>query len=65
MHSVPRGSPREKGESPPVFFTHYVLIDTRRAIQNRFITKLFSVGHRGFALGRGRLLGIAVVVRLD
>ena len=28
----------------------------RRAIQNRFITKLISVRHSGFALGRGSLI---------
>ena len=29
-----------------------------------FITKLISVGHSGFALGRGSLLGIAVLTEL-
>ena len=43
----------------------YVLIYARRAIQNRFVTKLISVRHSGFALGRGSLLGIAVAVCLD
>ena len=41
------------------FVPYYVLIDTRRSIQNRFITKLISVRQSGFALGR------AVAVRLD
>ena len=60
MCSSPRRESR--GEAPsggraPRFFPNYVLIDARRAIQNRFITKLISVRHSGFALGRGSLLG--------
>ena len=51
-------------EAARVFSSHYVLIDARRAIRNRFITKLISVGHSGFALGRGSLLGKAVAVCL-
>ena len=63
MHSVPGGLEAQ----PPVgsrgeFFPHFALIEARRAIQNRFITKLISVRLRGFALGRGSLLGIAVAV---
>ena len=49
-----------RGSSPP----NYVLIDARRAIQNRFITKLSLVRHSGFTLGWGSLLGISVAVCL-
>ena len=40
-------------KAPGFFSPNYVLIDARRAIQNRFITNLISVRHNGFVLGRG------------
>ena len=52
MHSVPRygGSSGKtpvgaRGAKPPRFFQNYVFKDARRAIQNRFSTKLSSVRH--------------------
>ena len=47
------------GAKPQGIPPHYLLLDARRAIQNRFITNLVSVGHSGFALGS--LLGIVVL----
>ena len=71
MRSVPRRESwwsrsealsRELGrQSPPDFSPNYALIDARRAIQNRLVTKLISVRHSGFALSRG----IVVAVCLD
>ena len=41
---------RTWGKGLGFFSSNYVLIDARRAIQNRFITKLISVFHSGIAL---------------
>ena len=58
--SVGPGGGAARGEAPSG-----ILIDARKAIKNRFITKLITVRHSGFALGRGSLLRMAVAVCLD
>ena len=53
-----------RGGKPP-YFPELCRYRCKESNKNIFITKVISVRHSGFAMGRGSLLGIVVAVCLD